>query len=171
MIRARSRIGALALAAVAMAMAACYDSAVPLDPVAQTDMDPALVGTWRCLPANPSATDEPATLTVSRASNRMFAVTFQEGNPPPDRYEAHASLVKGRPLVNLRDLSVDNRKPWSFVRYELLRPNLLLLQMVDADALKSVEASPDALRKSIERLTGQASLYVDCCVCVRQKQD
>ena len=152
-------------------MAACYESPVPLDPVAQTDMDPALVGAWRCLPSNASSTDEPANLTVGRAPNRMFAVTFQEGNQPPDRYEAHASLLKGRPLVNLRDLSSANKKPWSFVRYELLRPSVLLIQVVDADAVKGVEAVPGALRKRIEALSGQASLYVDCCVCVRQKKN
>ena len=167
--RALSQIAALVLAAVAAA--GCYESPVPLDAAAQVDLDPGVIGAWRCLGSNSSSTDGPANLTVRRVQDRMFAVTLQEGSLPPDRYEAHTSLVKGRPIVNLRDLSSTRGKPWMFVRYSLLRPNVLQIQVVSADSLKGVEASAPALRKSIERLSGRASLYMDSCVCVRLKTE
>jgi hypothetical protein len=155
----------------AATLAACYESAVPLDPTPQVDIDPGVAGAWRCLPPRPGPTDDPANLTVTRARDRVYAVTFDGDGGEPDRYEAHASLVKGGPVVNVRDLSPGDSRPWTFMRYTLLRPDILEVRIAAEDALKGVEPTPAALRKRIETLDGTPSLFTVYCVCVRQEKE
>lgn len=88
----------------------------------------------------------------------------------PDRYEAHVSLVKGTRVVNVRDLSSSNGKPWAFATYALLRPDVLEFRIANDEAFKGVEATPPALRKRFEGMAGDPRLFTGYCVCVRQKR-
>jgi hypothetical protein len=152
------------------AFPACYESPVPLDAAPQADIDPGVVGAWRCLPPEPGPTDEPANLTVTPSRDRVYEAVFTADGEDPDRYEAHASLVKGTRVVNVRDLSATNGKPWAFATYALLRPDVLEIRIADDDAFKGVEPMPAALRKRFESLAGDARLFSGYCVCVRQKK-
>lgn len=151
----------------ATAFAACYESPVPLDPTPQADLDQGVIGAWRCLPPEPGPTDEPANLTVTRGRDRVYDVVFDADD---DRYEAYASVVKGRHVVNVRDLSDTKGRPWVFMQYALLRPDILEIRIADDDALEGVEATPGALRKHMEALAGEPRLFTGYCVCVRQKK-
>src|SRR5262245_33653590 len=145
--------------------AACFESPFPLDPAPQTDIDARLPGAWHCI--GPDADDRDMTLTITRTRDRVYALTFQEyGEQEPDRYEAHASLVGGAPLVNVRNVK-PSEKPWAFVRYTLLQPKVLQLQIVDEKALKGVAASPAAVRQAIEKRIKDPALFLDACTCVR----
>jgi hypothetical protein len=152
-----------------MLLPGCYESEVALDPSPQQEVDAAVIGSWRCLPLDADADEEPATVTVKRGSDRLYGVEWQEGTKPPDRYEAFASSVGGAVLVNVQEIKGNGeRGRWVYLRYALLRPNVLHLQVVSDEAMKGVEKSRAAIRAVIERRSEQP-LYQDFCVCARAK--
>jgi len=164
------RLGRLLGVAVALAVAGCYESEFPLDPVPRAPLDSALLGSWRCLPADPEPSDKAADIVVGRAREGVYVVSFREEGQESESYEAHASIVRGRPLLNIREVGPSSRKKWMFVRYTLLRPSILQVQLVNDQALKGVDESVSALRRAIER-ERDPKLFVDFCVCVRTKAD
>lgn len=137
-------------------------------PLPRVSLDPALIGAWRCLSAEPDDA-ESATIIIGLARERVYAVTFQESGKDPDRYEAHGSVLRGSTLLSIRELGKTSGKPWVFGRYVLLRPNILHIQIVSDEALKGVDASPAQVRRAIERRLGDPRLFVDFCTCVRAK--
>jgi hypothetical protein len=139
-----------------------------LDATPALDVDPALIGTWRCLPASPDTSDDAATIEVARKTDRIYAVTFRAPDEEPDRYEAHASLVKGATLLNVRELGKTN-KPWVFARYAFLRPGIIEVQLVSDTLLTGVEGPASVLRDALEKHQADPALYSDFCVCVRAK--
>jgi hypothetical protein len=131
-------------------------------------VDPALIGTWRCLPATPDSSDEAATIEVARKTDRVYAITFRAPGEDADRYEAHASSVKGTTLLNVRELEKANQS-WVFARYAFLRPGVLEVQLVSDTLLKGVEGPASVLREALEKHQADPALYSDFCVCVRAK--
>ena len=93
-------------------------------------------------------------------------MTLQEFGQDLDRYEAHASIVAGVTLVNLRSLK-PAAKPWVFVRYALLRPTVLQLQVVNDAAMQGIEASAARVRQAIDQQMNDAALFAEACTCVR----
>ena len=164
----------LAVACFAAALAGgCYQSDVPLDPAPAVDLEEQWLGTWRCLPFNADADEEPATVRIKRGPERRYALTWQEDGGKQVRYEAFASDIDRARLWNFREVKTDGTtgaSSWMFVRPTLLRPGVLQAQVVDEDALKNVEASPAAVRRAISRRLSQSALFVDFCVCVRAKE-
>jgi len=158
---------ALLLSAAAV-LVSCFDFDAPVDPSPQVGVDPALVGSWRCLPADPGPTDKAATFVVSSAGERSYIVAFDDGDGDAEAYEAYPSLVKGRPILNVRNPKPGTfSKRWALARYSFLLPTILHVQLASDDRLKGVDQSPSALREALERLDGSPDLYVDYCVCVR----
>jgi hypothetical protein len=157
---------------IAIAMAGgCYESDSPLDPAPGAEVDEALLGTWRCLPLNADANEPPATMSVTRAADRRYGVTWRETDNDPVRYEAFASSVDGQRFLNVRERKTNGPSgKWMFVRPRLLQPDVLQVQIVDAEALKGVPDSPAAVRRAIARQLSRPSLTVDFCVCARAKQ-
>ena len=152
----------------AVAVGGCVFFDSPIDLTPQLGVDAALLGTWRGLPSDPDADAEPANFVVTVARDRVYAITFEEKDEEPHRYEAHASEIGTQVILNVRDL--DTRfpdKPWAFARYSFLLPNVVRVELVDDESLKEVEQSPATLRNAIERLDGSAGLYADFCICVR----
>jgi hypothetical protein len=168
--RAVTRGWALSVVA-AVFISGCYESDVPLDPTPQIGIDLALLGTWRCLPLGAGAEEKPATVVVTSDGPRQYGVTWREGEADPERYRAYLSSVRVPRLLNVQCLKEGKtEKTWEFIRYSLLRPDVLYLQVVSDDALKDTEKSPMALRRAVERLHKQPTLYVDFCACVRARQ-
>jgi hypothetical protein len=165
------RPAALVLAAAVVAASGCYESPVPLDPAPQADLDPGVVGSWRCLGAAPDADGEAITIAIARTRDRVYQADFIEDGKEPDRYEAYASLVKGKQVVNVRELKADagKGKDWVFARYELLRPDVLEIGIADDDQFKGVEATAAGIRKHFESRAADPRLLGGFCVCVRQK--
>jgi hypothetical protein len=162
------RLGRATLLLGALTLASCYDFDAPVDPTPGRPLDPALLGTWRCLGVAPKADAKPANFVIAAARERVYSIRFEAEDEEPDLYEAHASDLKGRILLNVRDL--DPRfptKPWSLARYSFLRPDVLHVQLVDDEALEGVDRTPVALRAALERLDTTPGLYVDFCVCLR----
>jgi hypothetical protein len=161
----------MALAGGALALGGCYDFGAPIDVAPRLALDPALLGTWRCLPSDPAPDATPANFVVARARDLVYSIALQEKDEDPDRYEAHASGVGGRTVLNVRDLDPKAQaKPWSFARYTFLLPDVLRVELVSDEALKGVEHSPGSLRAALERPEARPELYVDFCVCVRARR-
>jgi hypothetical protein len=162
----------LAVACFAAALAGgCYQSDLPLDPAPAVDLEEQWLGTWRCLPFNADADEEPVTIAVARGRDRRYEVTWREAGKGPEHYEAFASSVHGRRFMNVRELKAAGETgQWVFVRPTLLGPNVLQLQIVDDKALDGVEKSAPAVRRAIERQVSKAALTMDFCVCVRAKE-
>jgi hypothetical protein len=143
----------------------CYESEFPLDQTPQADIDSRVPGTWHC--TTPNADDRDVTLTVSPGRDRVYAVSLQEFGQSADRYEAHASSVGGVTLLNLRNLEGSD-KPWSFVRYELLEPRILHVEVLDEHAVAGA-SSPNALREALTGRVNDSGLYDDLLTCVRME--
>jgi hypothetical protein len=156
--------------AVLLLLPGCYESEVALDPSPQVAVDAAVIGSWRCLPLDGDLDEEPATLTVKSGSDRAYALEWREGTKAPDRYEAFASRVGASVLVNVQEIKTSGeRGKWVYVRYTLLRPNVLQLQVVADDEMKGVERSRDAIRAAITARSERPALYQDFAVCARAK--
>jgi hypothetical protein len=154
----------------AVLAAGCYESDVPLDPAPTLEVEEAWLGTWRCLPFEADADEEPATLTIRRAGRR-YDIAWQESGKASDHYEAFASRVGGTPFFNLQEVKpTGERGKWVFLRAALLRPAVVQVQVVAEDALKGVEKSPPAMRQAIERQLSSQRLTLDFCVCVKAKE-
>jgi hypothetical protein len=167
--RMRATFGhAAALAAALLVSAACLTSDVPLDASPQVAIDPALLGTWRCLPAHPDSADDPATIVVERKAERVYAITFQAPGEDADHYEAHGATVKGATLLSVRELE-KTTKPWVFARYAFLLPSVLQVQVVSDTLMEGVGPTALALREALEKHQADPALYSDFCVCVRAK--
>ena len=160
----RRVVGAVAVAVLAMALPACL-SPVPLDPKPQADLDPRLVGAWRCLPPQAAADDEPVNITIAAPRERVYAIEMAETGKDVDRYEAHGSTVGGRTIVNVRDVSA-KENPWDLAEYEFVRPNILLVRLMVEDAYKGVTMTPAGIRERVEK----PGAFTDFCVCVPLKK-
>ena len=160
-----NRIYLPALLVMTAALAAgCYESASPLDPAPQVDIDARLLGAWRCVSG--AASDEGVTVTVARSGARSYAVAVKERDQEPDRYEGYATSLNGTMVMNLRNLR-DSAKPWSFIKVDVLQPRVLFVQYISDTLLKGVAATPAAARTAIARERLNPALYEDLCVCIR----
>jgi hypothetical protein len=164
--------GARTAAVFAASLAAgCYESDVPLDPAPTQEIEESWIGTWRCLPFEADADEEPATLTIRRGPERRYDIAWQETGKSPDRYEAFPSTVGGAPFFNVQEVKpTGERGKWVFLRAALLRPAILHVQVVADDALEGVERSPALLRQAIERQIASPRLTMDFAACVRAKE-
>jgi hypothetical protein len=140
-----------------------------MDEHPQADAEPAIVGTWRCVAHGAKATERPATITIKPKADRVYAVTFQEDGDDADHYESYASVVRDEKVFNTRDVS-GHRKAWVFMRYVLLRPSVLQLELLNGDVLKEQD-SPAKLRAAVESLHGRPDEFIEFCVCARARVD
>ena len=136
-------------------------------------LDPALLGTWRCLPAKPEADAAPANLVVTRAAREgVYAVEFAADDEAPKPLEAYGSSIAGRTVLNVHGVGPDagtDAEPWSYARTSFLLADVLRIELVSDDVLKDVEPTSAALRAALASMDDRPGLYVDAMVCVRAK--
>ncbi len=163
----------VALVALCLALPGCYDFDFPLDPKPQVAVDPRLVGTWRCLGAEPSIDDAPANIRIERRTQTTTHWAFEspaaDGTPEKADFDVHGSSVKGGALLNVLEVGEKANGKWSFARYTFISPDILRLQLVDDKPLEKVKGNVDSLRKAIEKRRDDPAIYIDYCVCVRVK--
>ena len=152
-----------------LVLSSCY-SDFPLDTTPQGDLDEALLGAWRCLPANPSPTAQAGEFTFTRARDRVYGIRLEGGGDDPMSLEAYVSLVHGQRVLNVSDLN-PRGAAWAYVRYAFLSPDVLRFQILQDDAFKGVEKTPAAYRNVVEGLTPDSPLYENYAICVRTKAD
>ena len=103
------------------------------------------------------------------AREGVYTSVFQADDEQPETYETHTSLVKGQPLLNIRDGG--EPATWVFGRYLLLLPNVLQIQIVDADGLEGMYETPADLRQALEQQLDNLKLFSDLMTCVRIKNE
>jgi hypothetical protein len=162
-----STLRAAGMGIALLAMTGCL-SAFPLEPAPVKDIDARLTGVWRCLPSDEDATAEAATLTIRRATDRTYAITFEAKGDDTSRYDAYPTDVGGTTILNVKDLG-SGTTPWDYARYSFLLPNVLQVRVVQDGLLKEVERTPAAFRDAIRRHLEDPALYGDFCVCVRAR--
>ena len=142
----------------------------PVDIAPTVRVDAAILGTWRCLGTDEAPDAEPANFVVGQLDGFRYSIVFQEDADKAERYEAFASVVKGKTILNVKVLDAGaNVKPWTLVSYSFLRrPDIVLVQMVDDKTLSDPGTSSQALRRAVEK-TIRHGLFKDWCVCVRAK--
>jgi hypothetical protein len=153
--------------AMAAAGAGCYESSFPLDPEPQTDIDSRIAGGWRCMFAEPDSHRVFAMELKSLGERRYQATTMVAGGDL-GRYQVHASIVKGSPLVSVRSFQAEpGEKPWLFLRYDLLKPNVLIVRAIRDKWLEGVPDSAAAVRKALEQAPDADEIYEDAFICLR----
>ena len=156
------------LFAAMLGLGGCYDFESPLDATPQIPRDEALVGRWRCLPAEPRPADLPVTIGISPAGDREYAVTLADDGKPPEHFSGYSSAVSGSTVLNLRKPDSDSaNRTWRLVRYSFLLPDVVRFELVNEKPFRSVEGSPTALRSELERLARQPGVYEDLGICLR----
>ena len=147
--------------------AACYESSFPLDSEPQAELDSRILGGWRCMFAEPESHSVFA-LELKATGNRRYQATTMVAGGDLGRYEVYASTVNGAPVVNVRSLQASpDEKPWLFLRYELLKPNLLSVRSVRETAFAGVTDSAAELRKSLEQSKDEHDTDEDAFVCLK----
>jgi hypothetical protein len=165
-----------ALLALVAGLPACYESDKPLDAMPQVDLDAALFGAWRCVGGEPQskAEEDGLTLTVEAAGPRTYRATSREdGDQTPEVYEAYGSRVGQGTVLNVRELD-ESGKPkerWWFVRYQFARPQVLLVDLADDEALKGVDPSPGSLKKALAKESREGKPFDLLLVCVRARKE
>jgi hypothetical protein len=160
----------IAVVVVLAALASgCYESEFPLDTDPLIDLNPALLGAWRCLPLDGAADEPPVTLTIARSARpRIYDLLWQEPGDAPDRYDAYASVLQGTTLMNVRERTDQGPAgKWIFMRATLMRPNALHLQVVADKAMAGVTKTAAAVRATVERERNTGAFYTDVALCVR----
>jgi len=84
---------AMLLIGLATLLSACY-SDFPIDQAPQAELDATLLGTWRCLPADPRPDTDPVNYVVSTARPGVYAIRLEVKDEQPLLLEAHFSVVK-----------------------------------------------------------------------------
>jgi len=160
---------AVLMVGLAFCLSACY-SDFPIDPAPQAELDAILLGTWRCLPADPRPDTDPLNYVVSTARRGVYAIRLEVKDEEPLLLEAYFSVVKGQRLLNVRDLDPKlPARPWLYARYSLPFPNVLRVQIVQEDLFKSAEQTPAGYRRVLEGLASASSGYEDYAVCIRAR--
>lgn len=75
-----------------------------------------------------------------------------------------------RSLLNLQELdpkTVPAERKWMFIRYTLLKPNILQVELVKDKAFRGIDPSPSAVREVVEKKIDGPELYQDFCLCTR----
>jgi hypothetical protein len=149
---------------------ACYSHS-PLDSSPKAKADPRLSGVWRCVPPDAESSDE-ATVTVVADGEREYRITWREGEKD-DHYRAFGSTVRDAPFLNVREDKAGeaSSRPWVFIRYALLRSNILYAELADEGLFKEDDSSSSAraARATLERALGGAPGAVKAfAVCVRK---
>jgi hypothetical protein len=147
----------------------CYESDFPLGPSAAGTIDPRLLGTWRCVQGEPGQ-NKLFLITAVRFDDKQYYIGVTMEGEKPIHYRAYSSSVKNTTLLNVQELKHKTEPPdqkWFFVRYTLLRQNILQVEIVKDKPFKNIDSSAEAIKKVVDRMVERPELYQDYCVCTK----
>lgn len=152
-----------------LALWGCYESQFPLGPPEEGTIDRRLPGNWRCLQSG-EGENKPFLLSIIPFDGKQYYAGLLMEGEKPVHYRAFSASVKGMTLLNVQEINsetVSESRRWIFVRYSLLRPNVLLVEIVKDAPFKGIDASPLSVREVVERDIRNPELYQDFCTCVK----
>jgi hypothetical protein len=160
----------IALATLALAVAGCLPD-FPLDTSPEIDLDERLLGRWSCV--SPEQ-DSLLSLTFDRdpKQERVYNIVTQEqGKDAEGGPGAFISAVSSSRILNVP--TDEDGSDWAFVRYSLLRENVLYLETSDEallDAERSAKSSQE-VRKILEQALAERDPFEPSLACVAVKGD
>jgi hypothetical protein len=165
------RSGLIAVLFGVTTLTGCCDFEAPIDPSPTIPLDPALLGTWLCVAPGRRADEKPMTLALPpRGAGRHLLRPLRRH--AAERCWTGSAWLGCRGTHGLERVQSDRvERPWKFVRYSFLTPQVLRLELVDDGALAGVEQTSGELREALQRRDGSPGVYSDFCVCVRVKTD
>jgi hypothetical protein len=147
----------------------CYESDFPLGASATGTIDPGLLGAWRCVQGDPGQ-NKSFLITAVRFDDKQYYIGVTMEGEKPIHYRAYSSSVKNTTLLNVQELKHKTEPPaqkWFFVRYTLLKQNILQVEIVKEKPFKGIDSSSEAVRKVVDRMVERPELYQDYCVCAK----
>ena len=159
----------LILIGVVLSLWGCYESRFPLGSPETGTLDTALLGTWRCVQGGEEQ-NKPFLITAMPFDEKQYYVGLDTEGEKAVHYRAFSAAVKGITLLNLQELdpkSATSERKWVFIRYTLLRPTILQVELVKDEAFKGIDPTPSAVREVVEKKIASPELYQDFCLCTR----
>jgi hypothetical protein len=158
--------GLALIAALALASAACYESAQPLSRPGDR-IEPALLGAWDCHPTEARREEPPILFRIIRFDDWQYYVETVEDSTLVNRYQAYPSRVGERTLLNVRDLAQKTAGDrWIFLRYALEGRDRMSFWVIAEESMKGVE--PGQALATIRRRAADDALYQPMADCRRR---
>ena len=165
----RKVLGVILLVLLVSPLWGCYESDFPLGPSAAGTIDPKLLGTWRCVQGE-AGQNKSFLITIMPFDEKQYCIDVAMEGEKPIHYRAYSSSVRNTNLLNVQELrpkTEPSAQKWFFVRYTLLKQSILQVEVVRDKPFKGVDASPEAVRKVLDRMVERPELYQDYCVCAK----
>ena len=160
---------ALVLIGAVLSLWGCYESSVPLGSPEAGTLDAAILGTWRCVQGGEKE-NKPFLITAMPFDEKQYYVGLDMEGEKAIHYRAFSAAIKGTTLLNLQELdpkTATSERKWIFIRYTLLKPNILQVELVRNEAFKGTDPSPSAVREVVEKKIESPEFYQDFCLCTR----
>ncbi len=167
--RRNKQVVAMVLIGIALSLWGCYESDFPLGSPEAGKIDADILGSWRCVQGGEKE-NKPFLVAVMPFDERQYYVWMDMEGEKATHYRAFSTAIRGTPLLNIQEMdpgTVPSGRKWIFVRYTLLKPTILQVELVRDGAFQGIDRSPSAVRENIERKIASPELYQDFCVCTR----
>lgn len=165
----KRQLMALILVSVVLFLCGCYESDVPMGSPEAGALDMAILGTWRCVQGGEKE-NKLFLITAMPFDEKQYYVGLDTEGEKPAHYRAFSAAVKGTILLNLQELDPRTAAPerkWIFIRYTLLRSNVLQVELVRDELFKGRDRSPSAVREVVEKNIARPELYQEFCLCTK----
>jgi hypothetical protein len=163
------RSALLLIAGIVLCLYGCYESEFPLGPAGSGSIDTRIPGIWKCVQGGDKE-NKPFLLTIMPFDGTQYYAGVETEGEKASHYRAFSSSIKETSLLNLQEIDANPAladRRWIFIRYTLLKPNILQIELVKDEAFKGIDRSLAAVRKNLEEKIASPALYQDFCVCTR----
>lgn len=164
----RNRVIVTALICLFLPLWGCYESRFPLGPP-EAATETRLIGNWRCVQGDED-NEKPFVLTIMSFDEKQYYAGLAMEGEKTLHYRAFSTPVRGTTLLNVQEIEAapePAKRKWFFVRYRLLRDNILHVEIVREEPFKGIDPSPSAVREILEGKIESPELYRDFCVCTK----
>ena len=165
----KRQLVALILTGVVLPLCGCYESDFPIGSPGAGTLDMTILGTWRCVQGGEKE-NKLLLITAMPFDEKQYYVGLDMEGEKPAHYRAFSAAVKGTTLLNLQELDSRTAAPkrkWIFIRYTLLKSNVLQVELVKGGAFKGIDPSPSAVQEVVEKNIARPEFYQEFCLCTR----
>jgi hypothetical protein len=155
--------------ALMLLFAGCYSFPAPLSPPEEAVIDERILGEWRCLSSDG---EQAISLAFRRFDANQYEIVTLAPKERDEAYRAHATTLKNRTFLNVRSVEdIEENGDWIYLRYDIPRPGVLDLRILDEEPLRNDQDDPARIRKTIKKNIDNRALYLDLCLCVRRERE
>ena len=168
----KKQLVVLVLIGVVLSLWGCYESSFPLGSPEAGNIDAAILGTWRCVQEGEKE-NKAFLITAMPFDEKQYYVGLDMEGEKAIHYRAFSAAIKGTTLLNLQELypkTATSERKWIFIRYTLIKPNILQVELAKDEAFKGIDHSPSAVREVVEKKIASPEFYIDFCLCTRVRE-